>query len=321
MADNSIPQGYDAVVEHLEDAADGAASHASAINLVHSTEAILRGALWALVGKPAGPNGTPPAEPGLKSLWDDAKANKTAKTAGVRSACSNGRALVLACLGVLKPRLGQHWNSVWQTAGFVGGSLEVPDNPMTLLQQFRAYFGKNPTHQAADLQPYAVTAAACEAAAQAISTAQSASNQSNTDAGTAQKNYLNGLAAARASLGGLRDELSHLIAEDDPRWYAFGFDRPCDPATPPPPENLRITLGAPGSRMLILHWDTARRATGYRVRVARFSDNGLLAEALPEDGEAVIENLPANTEVIVTVAARNATGESRECEGGRAQVP
>ena len=321
MADNSIPKDYDSVVEHLEDAADGAATHGAAIGLSHYTEAVLRLLLWALIGKPAGPNGVPPAVPGAKSLWDDAKANKTAKSAAVRIACSNGRALVLACMGVLKPRLGQHWNSTWQTAGFLGGSLEVPTNPMTLLHQFRAYFANHPTHEAPTLEPYAVTAAACEAAAQAISTAQSASNQSNTDAGTAQKNYLDALAAARAGLSGLRDELSHLIAEDDPRWYAFGFDRPCDPARPPTPENLRITLGAIGSRLLILQWVTARRATGYRVRVALAADGTFLAEVLTEDNAAVVENLPAGAEVIVTVAARNATGESRECEGMRVRVP
>ena len=112
----------------------------------------------------------------------------------------------------------------------------------------------------------ACTAAACETAAQAVSTAQSNSNQSNTDAGTAHGNYLAGVKAARTRLTNLRDELSQLMGDDDERWYAFGFDKPSDSASPETPENLVLTAGAPGSRTLLADWDDARRADKYRLR-------------------------------------------------------
>ena len=311
MASNEIPKSYDPLVQLLEDAADGAHQHEAAVKLKQNTEASIRADLEALVGQPAGPGGTPPAVPGFKSLWNAAKANKTSKTAALRTAASNGRTLAMTCTGTLKPVLGQQWNSTWNAAGFTDGSLAVPDNPMTMLQQLRAYYAANPAREVANVQGIACTAAACEAAAQAIGTAQSASNQSNTDAGQAQSDLQGGLAAGRKRLSGLREELARLIKDDDERWYAFGFDKPGDSSAPEVPENLVATPGAPGSRLLMFDWDDARRADGYRVRVTNAAGGATLAEILTQDSEVVIPNLPAGATVNLIVTARNATGESQ----------
>src|ERR1039457_6361298 len=77
MSNNSTPKSYDPIVQHLEDAADGAHTHGAAVGLVHNDEVKIRADLNALVGTPAGPNGVPPATPGLKSLWNVAQSNKT----------------------------------------------------------------------------------------------------------------------------------------------------------------------------------------------------------------------------------------------------
>jgi hypothetical protein len=47
-----------------------------------------------IVGKPAGPGGTPPAVPGLKGLLNAALTNKVQKTSAKNLERSNGRALV-----------------------------------------------------------------------------------------------------------------------------------------------------------------------------------------------------------------------------------
>ena len=54
---NEIPKSYDAVIEFLEDAADGAATHGAAVGLKQNTKPAIRADLVALVGKPAGPGG------------------------------------------------------------------------------------------------------------------------------------------------------------------------------------------------------------------------------------------------------------------------
>lgn len=320
MADNSIPTTYDDIIQLLEDAADGAQAHGATIGLKQNDQAALRAELGALAGTPAGPGNVPPAVPGLKDKWNVAKAAKTAGTSGFNVAKQNGRALARACIGVLKPRLGNEWNSQWQTAGFTDGSLAVPDNPIALLQQIAAYFAAHPTHEVASLN---ATAAACTAAADAISTAATASNQSNTDAGIAKKNLEDGIASARVRLTGLRNELTQLLDDDDERWYAFGFVKPSDPDTPEVPENVVITPGSPGSHLLFIDWDDAARATSYRVIVTNTATPPVqLKNQIVNESEVTFSDIPSGTAVKVTVSSRNSTGgESAATAPVNATVP
>ncbi len=306
MADNSIPDSYDQLIQLLEDAADGAHTHGATIGLKQNDEPALRAVLTALVGTPAGPGNVPPAVPGLKDKWNTAKAAKTAGTGGFSSAKQNGRAVARTCIGVLKPRLGDQWNNQWQTAGFTDGSLAVPENPLALLQQISSYFAANPTHEVASLN---ATAAACAAAADAISTAASVSNQSNTDAGLAKSALEVGLTNARSRLSGLRHELGQLLEDDDERWYAFGFSKPSDPDTPEVPENLVLTPGAPGSHLVFIDWDDSLRSTSYRVVIKKNAPgNPELKNVIVSDSEVTISDIPAGTQVIVTVCGRNSKG-------------
>ena len=318
---NQIPQSYDPLVQLLEDAADGAHQHGVAIGLKQNTEAAIRTDLTALTGTPAGPGNVPPAVPGLKALWNTAKANKSAMTAALRTVKSNGRTLAMTCIGTLKPLLGQQWNSAWNAAGFTDGSLAVPVNPLVKLQQLRAYYAANPAREVANVNGIACTATACEAAAHAIRTAQSASNQSNTDAGDAQSGLQDGLAAARARASGLLGELGQLLGDNDPRWLAFGFEMPGSPSTPEVPENVTATAGAAGTHALFIDWDEARRADGYRVTVTNVAGGAQLASVLTQDSEVSIGNLPAGANVNVTVTARNAAGESQPTAPITAVVP
>ena len=306
MADNSIPRSYDRVVQLLEDAADGAATHGVTIGLKQNDEAALRAALTALVGTPAGPGNVPPATPGFKDKWNTAKAAKSSGTAGFNLAKQNGRALARTCVGVLKPRLGNEWNSQWQAAGFTSGSIAIPNNPLPILQQLANYFSAHPTHEVASLN---ATAAACNTAAQAVSTAASSSNQSNTNAGNAKKDLETGIDAARTRLSGLRDELGQLIDDDDERWYAFGFSKPSDPDTPEVPENIVITPGGFGSHLLFIDWDDALRATSYRIIVKNTANPPVeLKNVIVNESEATISDLAAVTAIKVTVASRNTKG-------------
>jgi hypothetical protein len=316
-----VPEAYDPLVQLLEDAADGAAKYGAAIGLKQNTEGTIRTDLAALIGVPAGPGGVPPAVPGLKSLWNAAKANKTAMTAGLRTAESNGRALAMTCIGALKPVLGTQWNSAWNAAGFTGGSLAVPAHPQPLLLLLRAYYAANPAKEVANINGIACTAAACQAASDAIVAAQKASNQSNTDAGNAQSALQDGLDAGQARASGLQAELGQLLDDNDPRWLAFGFDLPGQTATPDVPQNLVVTPGAAGSQTLFVHCDDARRADGYRFTVTNAADNSELAEDLTQDAEDTFSNLTSGAKVNVVVTARNATGESQPSASVAAVVP
>jgi hypothetical protein len=260
--------------------------------------------------------------PGFKALWNAAQTNKSAKTAAFRTVCSNARLFVRTCIRSLFPMLGESWNAQWNAAGFTGGSLAVPTNPLTLLQQMRAYYIANPTREST-VQGVACTAVACEATAQAISDAESASNQSNTDSGTAYKNYQNGIAAGRARLSGLRDELDQLISDDDDRWYAFGFDKPSDPSTPEVPANLTAVAGAAGSKTVIADWDDARRADSYRLRAVTKADGKEVANEIVSDSQIsfALTKAAAGAVVVLTVTGRNSAGESPASDPVEIQVP
>ncbi len=316
-----VPESYDPLVQLLEDAADGADKYGAAIGLKQNTGPAIRTDLTALIGVPAGPGGVPPAVPGLKSLWNGAKANKAAMTADLRTAESNGRALAMTCIGALKPVLGTQWNSAWNAAGFTGGSLAVPAHPQPLLLLLSAYYAANPAKEVANINGIACTAAACQAASGVIVTAQKASNQSNTDAGNAQSALQDGIDAGRARASGLLAELGQLLDDNDPRWLAFGFDLPGHPSTPDVPQNLTVTPGAAGSQTLFVHCDDARRASGYRFTVTNAADGTELAEQLTQDAEATFDSLPAGANVNVAVTARNATGESQPCDAVSVGVP
>ncbi len=309
MANNSTPTSYDPLIQHLEDAADGAHTYGAAIGLVHNSEANIRTDLIALIGKPA--SGGNPAILGFKALWNAAQANKSAKTAALRTVQSNARTYTRTCIRSLYPILGETWSVLWTGAGFTGASLAIPTNPMTMLQQLRAYYIANPARECV-IQGINCNALTCEATAQAISTAESDSNQSNTDSGKAKTNYENGLATGRARLTGLRNELSQLIADDDDRWYAFGFDKPSDPDSPETPANLVATAGAAGSKTVIADWDDARRADSYRIRAVTKADGKEIANEIVSDSQTslVLTKATVGASVQLTVTGRNASGES-----------
>ncbi|HUB86448.1 MAG TPA: fibronectin type III domain-containing protein [Verrucomicrobiae bacterium] len=318
---NQVPEYYDPLVQLLQDAADGAKQHGTAVGLKQNTEPDIRADLQSLIGTPAGPNDNPPAVPGLKALWNTAKTNKTTAIAAVRTAESNGRALAMACIGTLKPVLGQKWNSQWDAAGFSSGSLAVPAHPQGLLLKLRAYYTSNPAREVKAVNGIDCTGAACQSAADAIEAAVKASNESNTNAGTAQANLQNGIDAARARGSGLLAELTQLLDDNDPRWLAFGFEMPGHPGSPDVPQNLTVMPGAAGSHTLFAHCDDARRADGYRFTVSNAADNSQLAQDLTQDAEDTLSQLPSGAQVKVTVSARNATGESQPSAAVTVTVP
>jgi hypothetical protein len=195
----------------------------------------------------------------------------------------------------------------------------VPDNPITMLQQLSNYFSAHPTHEVASLN---ATAAATHTAAEALSTAASASNQSNVDAGNAKNALETGLQDARTRLGGLRDELDQLIDADDERWYAFGFSKPSDPETPEVPENIVVTPGAPGSHLLFIDWDDSLRGDSYRVVIMSTANPPVeLKNEIVSESEATYNDL-APGPVKITVTARNSKGgESAPSAPVTATVP
>src|SRR5690606_3558674 len=69
--------------------------------------------------------------------------------------------------------------------------------------------------------------------------------------------------ATEQALRILLSELHKKLSRNDPRWLAFGFNKPGASYTPAVPENLTAILI--GSNAISMKWDAAERATSYRV--------------------------------------------------------
>ena len=323
MADNSSPRSYGNLIEQLEEAADGAHAYEQIIGLAHNTEVNIRMDLDALIGKPAGPGGVPAAVPGLKSLWNTARASRVTANHNFAEACLAARIYTRVCIHSLAPVLGESWNNRWVTAGFNLGSLSILTNPLVFLQQLRAYYADNPTHETPDLQGVACTATACEASAQTLTDAETACNTAESAASTAYTNFKNGISAGRARLSGLREELTQLIDDDDDRWYSFGFDKPSDPTSPDVPGTLTVTAGTPGTAVLSPAWLPGARATSYRVTAVLKSDGTEVADIIVKECQFTfaLNTVAAGTLVDVSITSRNAGGESAPCNVVEIAVP
>jgi len=301
MASNQIPKNTDLLISLASDAANGAAAQGAAINLAQNTAAKIRADLTAFIGDPAA---VPPIA-GAQNTWNAAKSAKVAATAARRTAEDTGRAFATKSVNLLKNFLGNSWNAAWQAAGFTAGSLAIPDDPLSLLSEIRAYFQAHPAQENA---PLSATAAAATAQITAITTARTASNNSVQALGTAKALSDAALRALSQRLSGLRTELDQLLSDEDPRWYAFGFDRPADGWQPGPVEHLTLTPGTPGH--LFADWDDARRAERYRVTAQLPGQPPLYTNSSVLDSELTLPGLPSGATLLITVTALNPAGES-----------
>ena len=168
MPREEISEPFAAATELIKDTAGGAHQYGASGSVEPDSETAIRTDLKSMAGQPAEPIRTPSAASNLKESWICAKTQETEMTPGLRTALSNGRQLAIACIGTLKPVLGQEWCSAWPAAGFSDCALVVPTNPMVLLLQLRAFYAANPTREVANVRGIAFTATACEAAMQAI---------------------------------------------------------------------------------------------------------------------------------------------------------
>lgn len=301
MATNEIPHSYTDVVALTEDAADGAQTHEVAIGLKQNTEGVIRIELDGLVG----------AE-GLAAVRRTAK---SAATTANKTADSNGKAFIARFIQLEKPRLGSSWGPLWQEAGFSAGSISMPGSQgdrFVLIGEIKLFLGNHPEYKITD--PARPDLDVSEAVALVhytnISATRTGVNDATHESSAAAAARETSLNTMRRRLGGLRDELTQLpLSGDSPIWYAFGFNRPDDPSTPGIPENLVLAAGAATTGTLIADWNSARRATGYRVKVQVPGEPEPRVFGLFPDDQTTLTDLPLGVVLSVTITAHNEWGD------------
>src|SRR5439155_17065664 len=119
----------------------------------------------------------------------------------------------------------------------------VPERQM-LLAALHDYLAANAAHQNAPLN---ITAARADEVFTALKNARSHVNHGNNDLGQAKATIEAAEETLRTRMQGLIGELTQLLDDDDPLWYAFGLNRPADPEAPGIPDNLVLTPGMAGT--------------------------------------------------------------------------
>lgn len=291
MASNPIPAALDALFTLAEDMADGAAANEVAIGIQHYKEVKIRADLTAART--------------AEQTYVNARTAKIAATGVQTVADSNARAYLSAASNVLAVHLGSQYSAAWDPTGFPNQSTGVPRTMaerQELLASLQAYFTANAAQEAASLN---VTAAIAGTRFTALSDARSGANAAVVLSG--QKKALRDTAVLtlRATESGLITELGLLLTPFDPRWNAFGLVEPGGSDLCPPPENLVLTPGVPGT--VLADWSDTPRAVRYRVYVQIVGvDPDFVLYATVNDSDATLSGLTTGQTIKVTVTAINA---------------
>ncbi len=295
MASNPTPENPDVLRALADRMADGCHQHEVAINIKQNTEAVIRAAIAALSQ----------AETDL-GLKKQATANAYAALA---AADEGGFAMLMDCKLRLAQKYGQRWSADWEPTGFPDQSTQVPttqDKRFTLLDALKNYFTAKPADESADM---GATAALCTAQWTTISNARQAvanAESAQTTAFNTRTVVTDGL---RKRVRGLIDELTLLLAEDDPRWEDFGLNIPANPSAPEPVAS--VTASPLGGGRIDVSFTYATRATRFRVEsfIVGVDTEWQNAKSI-KDLEVNLKGFTAGQEVKLRVVAGNDGGDA-----------
>jgi hypothetical protein len=307
MTNNQIPRVLSRLLTLAGRAKAAVEALAVILGIAQNTAAKIGAEMTSLTG----PVGAPPTPPtGKIGILNEARQQNTEAQNALRAVIAASRTLVMQAIDILRPILGRQWTGRWQAAGFSTGSIAVPRDPYAMLIDLREYFRRNSAHE---VPAVGVTATALDAQVVAIDAARREVDRTEA----AKKVALDARDEAQKVLtkrmSSLRYELGSLLADDDARWYEFGFRRPTDGRIPAMVEGLTVSPGLPGE--LIVRWDPASLADNYAVtrQVAGVDVEPVFVKRV-SDTETTLRDLPTGATVKVTIVAHNSTGDSLPVE-------
>jgi len=195
-------------------------------------------------------------------LFNNAKVLLRTRRDALNEARDAARVFATLLRDILKPIFGSEFNDKWVAVGFVD-SLAISttlEELLTLIQTMAAFLLANPAREVLALNITAVQAQALYAAlveAFASVTAQEAVLSVMKNDRDAKYEAL------RGRLVQLTEELAYVLDPLDPRWAAFGFNKPGAQETPDVPEGIQVVLIGPNAAAT--KWGASSRADYYRV--------------------------------------------------------
>lgn len=306
MAGNPVPDPQDDLLALAEDMADGCHNHEVAIGLNNNKEVPVRADILAL-------RNTEAAFGTAKDVRQDA-VDALQAVDGVATDFLGQARRVLASF------LGERWSTAWEPTGFPDQSTAVPrsqEKRMNLCAALKIYFTNVPAHEVAAL---GVTAALADTNFTAVSNGRDLLGMKEQAQTTAKVARNTALTKLRLRVRNLIAELNQFLADDDPRWHAFGLNMPSDPDTPEPVASVTLTANLPTK--VKAEWPRARRATRYRVfkQVVGADPEFINVETVSEQ-MVLLEGLPTGQTLNVYVVAANDAGEAAASPTAQIVVP
>lgn len=218
------------------------------------------------------------------------------------------RAFLMLGRDILKPVLGNEYSQAFDVLGLVG-SIAIPrtaEELRVVLLKFKAFFT---THPDLEDESRNITAAQCQALYDQLVAAESAVNLQEDEVDTLVNTRDLALETMRTRIRSLMAELSTCLSPLDPRWLAFGFNKPGATETPDIVQGILATLIGPTTAAV--KWAASARADYYRIWFkVHGSEADYVAVGSPADLDFTIENLPAGSTLDIVVTAVNNGGES-----------
>lgn len=296
MASNTLPDKLDHVLTQAEDMCDGLNQHETAVDVKQNTESVLRAALAAARA--------------AESDYGDAKVAKKAANAAVTNADKAAKTFITNARKRLSKFFGEAASAEWEAAGWPPGSTAMPGEQslrFNLLASLKAHFTSHPAHESVDME---ATAALADAAHTAYSNARNTLADKITLSGQKKAARDTAVANLRLRMNGLIAELEVLMGPEDPRWHAFGLNRPADEETPEAPS---FTTAIPGpNNTLLVDWDDALRADRWRVWMLIVgTDTEFQVVLTVTESDATLPAPPSGSTVKLRVTSVNDAGESQ----------
>jgi hypothetical protein len=302
---NIIPKGRNAVINFARISFTGVQQFGVGTGLLHNTEAAFAADFHDFIGDPATPE-----VPGKQMLYATQLVALKGAYVAKGAALKAGREFCRLAISLLKPALGNEWNTKWKEAGFAQPSLAVPRQPVALLTALRGYFATHPAFQNA---PANITAAQAQALAEAIDAAILAVGTGRAAKVSAKRARDAAFQRLRKRLSSLRAELEQLLSKEDGRWEKFGFRRPAEGRMPAPVAEVTATPASPTT--VLVTWPAASLAEKYRVAWWPSDQPDAVVEAaLTADTQWALTGLSPGVPIVVGVSARNRSGETARTE-------
>ena len=292
MAGNTLPTNSGQLIGLATNMLAGITSLGTTLGITQITPASFESALDAFIAADGAFNAGRSARQTALDAW-------TAATGGLLD-------WLLVVRTVLAGRFGNRWSTEWAQAGFINASCAIPtriEDQLGLALSLVGFFTANPTWQVTSML---VTGGQGTVLRNAALAAQQGVTQADLKQADASNVWTSAYDALTSLMRSLIKILEATIANDDPRWLAFGLQMPATNTTPGKPTGLTATVDETGA--ILVQCDAVPLARRYRWRmlVVGVQTDYQLAARSTDPMATIADVLPGQTVQFIVQAVNGA---------------